>query len=94
MERRASEELAAAIAAGNVPTPWLGIYATVEKTMMALTVRLRLGPLSRSNNNRRSPGKPGTGSLSYYEVMDFSGKDDAEARPRRSAPGGANGEGS
>jgi hypothetical protein len=48
LERRAAEELAAATAAGNVPTPWLGVYASVSKTLMNLTVGLSIGLLSRA----------------------------------------------
>lgn len=91
MERRAGEELGAMIAARKAPAQWLGTYGCVAKTMMSLAVRLRLGPLSRANNNRRSP-KSGAASVSFYETMDL-GEIDAESRSRSAAGGDANGKG-
>jgi hypothetical protein len=48
LERRASEQLVAVVSAGKVPSPWLAIYGAAAKTTMALSARLRLGPLRRT----------------------------------------------
>jgi hypothetical protein len=55
LERRASEQLVAVVSAGKVPSPWLAIYGTAAKTTMALSARLRLGPLRRTHEVADSP---------------------------------------
>ena len=47
LERRASEELAAAGIVGSHANPWLAVYATAVRALSTLTVRLRLGPKAR-----------------------------------------------
>jgi hypothetical protein len=79
LERRAAEQLAAAIAAGDAVRPRLAVYTQVSKTLLNLTVRLRIGPRSRApSNNRRRSGNSGVGSVSYYETMDLPGDSDAQ----------------
>jgi hypothetical protein len=80
LERQAAERLAVAIAAGDAPRPWLAVHTQVSRTLLNLTVRLRIGPRSRApSNNRRRAGRPGAGSLSYYDSMDLTGDTNAES---------------
>jgi hypothetical protein len=65
------------VEAGEAPSKWVAVYGCAAKTVLALGGRLRIGPMSRANHNRRSPGKLGAGSLSYYETMDLPGGEDA-----------------
>jgi phage terminase small subunit len=67
MARRASEELAAGAVAGSMPSPWLAVHASAVRSLATLSVRLRLGPRSRSNNTRRS--KMPLTKPSYYELQ-------------------------
>jgi phage terminase small subunit len=91
LERRAAEELAAGAVVGNAPSPWLTVHATMTKTMMQLSVRLRIGPKSRApSNNRRRSAQSGTPS--YYEIMNLGGSH-AEDRSRGIATGAADSEG-
>lgn len=66
LERRASEELAACAVVGDRPSPWLDVHASAVRAMSTLTIRLRLGPRSRSHHTRTA--KPGP-APSYYEQM-------------------------
>jgi len=54
LERRVGEELAVMVAAGKVPTQWLGVYGCAAKTMVALSAKLRLGPLTAIGGRRPS----------------------------------------
>jgi phage terminase small subunit len=64
LERRASDELAAA-AVGNHQA-WLPVYAAAVRAISTLAVRLRLGPKSRHPNNTRRSKL--TSSPSYYDL--------------------------
>ena len=68
LERRASEELAAAGIVGNQASPWLAVYATAVRALSILTVRLRLGPKARHPNNTRRLSKS-VSPPSYYDTM-------------------------
>lgn len=65
LERRASDELAAA-AVGNLQA-WLPVYVTAVRAIATLAVRLRLGPKSRHPNNSRRMSKPSS-PPSYYDL--------------------------
>jgi hypothetical protein len=87
MERVIAGRLAAEAATASQPR-WAGAYASVTKTLLSFGARLRLGPLARVSHNRRSPGKPGAGLPSYYELMDLQDGDaDAESGSRGAAAG-------
>jgi hypothetical protein len=64
LERRASDELAAA-AVGNHQA-WLPVYTVAVRALSTLSVRLRLGPKSRHPNNSRRTSKKSPPS--YYEL--------------------------
>jgi hypothetical protein len=65
LERRASDELAAA-AVGNHQA-WLPVYSAAVRAVSTYAVRLRLGPKSRNPNNSRRLSKP-TSPPSYYDL--------------------------
>ena len=67
MAKRASEELAVSAVVGSMPSPWLAVHNSAVHALAALSVRLRLGPRSRSNNQRRS--KMPLTKPSYYELQ-------------------------
>ncbi len=71
LERRAAEQLAAATTPANAT-----IHSQVTKTLMALSVRLRIGPRSRDTNRR--PAKSGARAVSFYETMTLPGDADAQ----------------
>ena len=77
LERRASEELAAAGIVGSHANPWLAVYATAVRALSTLTVRLRLGPKARHPNNTRRLSKS-VSLPSYYDTMQIA----ADAQPR------------
>jgi hypothetical protein len=66
LARRASEELAVSAVAGSMPSPWLAVHGSAVRSVALLSIRLRLGPRSRSHNVRKAkPGAP----PSYYDMM-------------------------
>ena len=69
LERRAAEELAVAATAGKVPSPWLAVHTQMARTVMQLTIRLRIGPRSRAPSNNRRSSKP-VSPPSYYDTME------------------------
>ena len=69
LERRAAEELAIAATVGEVPSPWLAVHTQMVRTLLQLTVRLRIGPRSRAPSNNRRPAKP-VSPPSYYDTME------------------------
>jgi phage terminase small subunit len=77
LERRAAEELAAAATVGGVASPWLAVHSQMARTVMQLSVRLRIGPRSRAPSNNRRSTKSGGSEPSYYEIM---GQIDAKSR--------------
>jgi hypothetical protein len=96
LERQAAEQLAAAMAADGKTGPPLAVYTQVSRTLMNLAVRLRLGPRARDPTHRRRSAmaaKHGGGALSYYEIMDLPGGEDAESGSGGAAAGNSNGEG-
>jgi hypothetical protein len=66
LARRASEELAISPTIGDRASPWLEVHRVAAKTMMALTVRLRIGARSRNNHPRSDKGQP---SPSAYDML-------------------------
>jgi phage terminase small subunit len=77
LERRASEELAAAGIVGSQASPWLAVYATAVRALSTLTVRLRLGPKARHPNNSRRLSKS-VSPPSYYDTMVIPAADDPQ----------------
>ena len=71
LERRAAEELRACAVVSDRVSPWLAVHTQMARTMMQLSVRLRLGPRSREPNNRRRAAKS-KAPPSYYETMERS----------------------
>ncbi len=57
-ERRAAQELAIAATVGNVASPWLAVHTQMARTVMQLTVRLRIGPRSRDHHTRTAKAGP------------------------------------
>jgi hypothetical protein len=58
LERRAAQELAIAATVGNVASPWLAVHTQMARTVMQLTVRLRIGPRSRDHHTRSAKAGP------------------------------------
>jgi hypothetical protein len=71
LERRASDELQACAVVGDRASPWRDVYATAVHALATLTVRLRLGPKSRSPNKARSAKS--ALPPSYYDTMKLEG---------------------
>jgi hypothetical protein len=67
LARRASEELMVSATVGSVVSPWLAVHQSATKTMMQLSVRLRIGPRSRTPDDRRRSAQ--VGPTSYYDQM-------------------------
>jgi hypothetical protein len=51
-------------------SPWRAVLTCAEKSMVALSHRLRLSPQGRSPTVSGHPGKPSP-TLSYYDLMDL-----------------------
>jgi phage terminase small subunit len=79
LERRAAEELAVAATVGSVPSPWLAVHSAMARTVMQLSVRLRIGPRSRAPSNNRRSTKSGP-APNYYATMKLEGAGDAKGR--------------
>jgi hypothetical protein len=62
----AAEQVEAALQAGEGPEPWFKIQTTAMRSVTMLSARLRIGPRSRSNNQRSA--KSGR-SPSAYETL-------------------------
>jgi len=62
------------------PSPWISIHATATKTMLGLSLRLRLSPQARIPNQPRR-----SGAVSYYERAALEGHA-IEAPPPRGSP--------
>ena len=71
-EREAAGELARAPVVDGEPSPWLRVHQAAIKTMMGLSMRLRLSPQARQPNN---PSRPAA-SISYYERMRMEADDE------------------
>jgi phage terminase small subunit len=69
-ECEAASELARSPVVDNEPSPWLRIHQAAVKTMMGLSMRLRLSPQSRQANNPTRPAP----SVSYYERAALEGR--------------------
>jgi hypothetical protein len=52
----------------NVASPWLAVHTQMAKTLMQLTVRLRIGPRSRSHHVRTT--KATAAAPSFYDTME------------------------
>ena len=76
-----ADRAAAEIATGELvdehgrPSPWIAIAERASKQLVALSLRLRLGPQSRAN---KAPKTEAPGQQSYYERM-AAEEDDGEA---------------
>jgi hypothetical protein len=66
LARRASEELAVGAVVGGQASPWLTVHQSATKTMLALSVRLRIGARSRATTTRTAKA---SAAPSYYELM-------------------------
>jgi phage terminase small subunit len=64
LSERAVAELRAAPLDGGRPSPWLTVFEKASRTMLGLSMRLRLSPQARQANN---PTRP-TPRLSAYEM--------------------------
>lgn len=70
---------AAELSAGNLvttddrPSPWFAIHERATKGLVALALRLRLGPQSRAS---KAPKSEPAANLSYYDGMTLEGRDD------------------
>jgi phage terminase small subunit len=57
------------------PSPWLAIHERATKNLIALALRLRLGPQSRAD---KAPKTLPSAELSYYERMALEDDDDGD----------------
>ena len=64
------------------PSPWIAIAERASKQLVALALRLRLGPQSRAS---KAPKSEPVASLSYYEQMMLE-DDDGDGNPDRDRP--------
>ena len=64
------------------PSPWIAIAERASKQLIALSLRLRLGPQSRMD---KSPKTQAAKDLSYYDRMMLEG-DDGDGDPDRDRP--------
>src|SRR5262245_16618063 len=84
-----AERAAAEMAAGSLVTadgrvsPWVSIHERATKSLIALALRLRLGPQSRAD---KAPKTLPAASLSYYErmMLELEGTRDDGVEPNRS----------
>jgi len=74
---RAAAEMATSdlVTADGRPSPWIAIHERASKQLVALALRLRLGPQSRAS---KAPKTEVPGQQSYYERM-AAEEDDGEA---------------
>jgi hypothetical protein len=74
LAEQAAGELAAAgpVTADGRVSPWFSVHERATKSLVALALRLRLGPQSRAN---KAP-KVLVGELSYYDRMRLEQDDD------------------
>jgi hypothetical protein len=66
LAKQAAAELQICPVIGSVPSPWLKVHSSLIRSLAQLTARLRLGPRSRSTN-QRSPKSGRTPSA--YETL-------------------------
>ena len=74
---RAAAEMATSdlVTPDGQPSPWIAIAERASKQLVALSLRLRLGPQSRAS---KAPKTEAPGQQSYYERM-AAEEDDGEA---------------
>ena len=83
-----ADRAAAEIATGELvdehgqPSPWIAIAERASKQLIALSLRLRLGPQSRMD---KSPKTQAAKDLSYYDRMMLEG-DNGDGDPDRDRP--------
>ena len=76
-----ADRAAAEIATGELvdehgrPSPWIAIAERASKQLVALSLRLRLGPQSRAS---KAPKTEAPGQQSYYERMAAEGNEDGD----------------
>jgi len=82
---RAAAEMAtgALVTPDGLPSPWIVIHERATKQLIALALRLRLGPQSRAD---KAPKTQAAKDLSYYERMALEGDDDGDGDPDRDRP--------
>jgi phage terminase small subunit len=82
-DRAAAEMATSALVDENGrPSPWIAIAERASKQLVALSLRLRLGPQSRAD---KAPKTQPAGQLSYYDQMTLEG-DDGDGDPDRDRP--------
>jgi phage terminase small subunit len=69
LAKQAAAELQLCPVVGSAPSPWLKVHSSLIRSLAQLTTRLRLGPRSRSNNQRSA--KSGR-TPSGYEALGLS----------------------
>ena len=74
---RAAAEMATSdlVTADGRPSPWIAIAERASKQLVALSLRLRLGPQSRAS---KAPKTEAPGQQSYYERMAAEGNEDGD----------------
>ena len=81
-----ADRAAAEIATGELvdehgrPSPWIAIAERASKQLVALSLRLRLGPQSRAD---KAPKTQPADQLSYYDQMTLEGDDGDGDHPDR-----------
>jgi len=81
-DRAAAEMATGNLVENGLPSPWIAIHERATKQLIALALRLRLGPQSRAD---KAPKTQPAGTLSYYEQMTLEG-DDGDGDPDRDRP--------
>jgi phage terminase small subunit len=69
LAKQAASELQICPVVGSAPSPWLKVHSSLIRSLAQLTTRLRLGPRSRSTNQRSA--KSGR-TPSAYETLGLS----------------------
>ena len=74
---RAAAEMATSdlVTADGRPSPWIAIAERASKQLVALSLRLRLGPQSRAS---KAPKTEAPGQQSYYERMAAEDNEDGD----------------
>jgi phage terminase small subunit len=77
MEQRSASEFAREpVLSDDRPSPWGAIHAAALKSMLGLSLRLRLSPQGRAKVSTKAEPK-----LSYYERMALLEDDEADEAP-------------
>src|SRR5262249_4580547 len=80
MERDAAAKLARRLVAKGKPSPMVAVHASLARTLVSLSIRLRLAPKSRAVNTPTRPNKVSSYGQTAMPMRDDVYDDDGNVR--------------